>query len=115
MCKKSRVAKSTIAYVAGFVARKVLKSTSNFQNCKNVLLHSDGDVDLGVIEARQYANCNLVKPGSYLCFAISQSLSRLFYLTPRNCHKNNLFAMLKHVILKEVNFIVLNCVDHTHR
>jgi hypothetical protein len=112
--KKSRVGKSTIAYVAGFVARKVLKSTSNCQNCKNVLLHSDGDVDLGVIEARQYANCNLVKPGSYLCFAISQSLSRLFYLIPRNCHKNNLFAMLKHVILKEVNFIVLNCVDHTH-
>ncbi|KAJ8926619.1 hypothetical protein NQ314_020983 [Rhamnusium bicolor] len=112
--KKSRVAKSSITYVAGFMARKVLKSTRNCQNCQNVLLYSDGNVELDVIEARQCQNNNLVKPGSYLCFATNQSSSRLFYLIPRLCHRNNLFAMLKQVILKEVNFTVLNCADHKH-
>jgi hypothetical protein len=52
-------------------------------------MYSDGNVDLGVIEARQYQNSMLVKPGSFLYFVTNQSLSLLFYLIPQ--HNNSYF------------------------
>jgi hypothetical protein len=51
-------------------------------------MYSDGNVDLGVIEARQYQNSMLVKPGSFLYFVTNQSLSFLFYLIPQHCHNS---------------------------
>ncbi|KAI4467995.1 regulator of g-protein signaling loco [Holotrichia oblita] len=41
--KKTRVAESTIAYFAGYIVKKSLK-TVHCQDCNSVLLHSDGNI-----------------------------------------------------------------------
>jgi len=81
--KRSFISKCTSTYIAGFIAKKVLKKIKCNQ-CKNNILKSHSEANMDFIKARQYKNSHLTKPGSYFYFlVVSQSVSRLFYLIPR--------------------------------
>lgn len=41
---KSKVAKATLAHIAGYVAKKLLSRFGNCEKCRRLLLSSDGDV-----------------------------------------------------------------------
>uniref|UniRef100_A0A1Y1JZB1 THAP-type domain-containing protein n=1 Tax=Photinus pyralis TaxID=7054 RepID=A0A1Y1JZB1_PHOPY len=111
-CKKTPVAKATIAYVAGFIGRRVLKKTKCVK-CKELLTASDGNVPLQVIEAREYKNSQLFRPGSCLYFLVSQTCTLLFYLIPRHCHQYMLRKRLVKYLTQSLNFNILNCTTHT--
>ncbi|XP_015840038.1 transposable element P transposase [Tribolium castaneum] len=110
--QKSRVAKATIAYVAGYVAKKILQNYGQCEECVKMLTHSDGDVPMAVIEARQYRLSTLTKPGSYLYFVTSECVSRLLFYIPRICYKQFISVLLRELINSELDFNVLNCNIH---
>lgn len=112
--RKSRVARATLAYIAGYVAKKMLKKFGNCDECKRLLLHSDGDIPVEVIQAKTYRKSSLVEPGGYLYFVVTESCSRLFYCIPRLCHIYNISGTLEAMLFKYINFSVLNCSIHTN-
>ncbi|KAB0804407.1 hypothetical protein PPYR_01377 [Photinus pyralis] len=110
--KKRPIAKATLAYVAGYVGNRISKS-ANCSVCKDMLTTSYGNVPMDVIEAREYSNSRLFRPGTYLYLVISQACSRLFYLIPRHCHKYGLNRSLIAFIMETINFDFLKCEKHT--
>lgn len=110
--KKRKIARCTITYIAGFIAKKVLNKIS-CANCRSNLIkrHSDNDTDF--IEAREYDKSKLIRPGSYFYFLTSQCLSRLFYLIPRLCHYVQIARLLERILEKQLSFQLVNCVEHS--
>ncbi|KAK9678986.1 Transposase protein [Popillia japonica] len=106
--KKTRVAECTIAYFAGYIAKKSLKNV-DCRDCNSVLLHSDGNIPVDVIEARQYKHAVLQKPGSYLYYVTNRALSILFYLIHKHCHEHHLNKILDAALRQQINFTPLNC------
>jgi hypothetical protein len=110
--RKSRVAKATLAYIAGFIGRSLLNKYGGCNMCREMLLKADGTVPLEVIEGRKYRHSSLVKPGTFLFWATSEATSRLMYAIPRLCSKTNLPLILENILSTYINFSVLNCKDH---
>jgi hypothetical protein len=108
--RKTRVAKSTCAYIAGFICKKALKK-AHCQNCRDVLLYSDGSVPLEVIQARQYRHSNLQKPGSFLYFCTSTALTILFDVIPKICNCLNIKVVLSNILMKNIDLTPLTCVN----
>jgi hypothetical protein len=84
--RKSRVAKATLAYIAGFIGRSLLNKYAGCNMCREMLLKADGTVPLEVIEGRKYRHSSLVKPGTFLFWATSEATSRLMYAIQRLCN-----------------------------
>lgn len=108
---RSKIAKCTLNYISGFIVRKVLKFVK-CENCKKNLLFRDSNLDLDFIEAREYQNCRLIIPGTYLNFLVSQSITRIFYILPRLCHYSNISLTLKKNLLQNLQFSLINCTEH---
>lgn len=99
---------STIAYFAGYIAKKTMKQ-AQCRRCQENLLNGDGNIPLDVIEAREYMHAHLARPGSYLYFITSRSLSILFHIIPRYCFVSNLSKCLETVLLSHIEWRPLNC------
>ncbi|XP_050515515.1 uncharacterized protein LOC126890548 [Diabrotica virgifera virgifera] len=113
--KKTRVGRCTVTYVAGYVAKKVLKKVS-CEQCKYNMLFRDKKGDTEFIEARQYNMSNLTVPGNLLTHYVSEALAKLFYLIPRVCHMQPLHSILCEQLNKDklLTFSVFNCKIHSN-
>lgn len=109
--RKCKISRCTITYIAGFIAKKLFQKIQ-CDDCKQRLLFREHDADMDFIEARQYSHSNLIKPGTYLTFLFSQSMSRLFYLIPRLCHHKNISILLQSILLEQLNFNLVNNPCH---
>ncbi|KAH0818544.1 hypothetical protein GEV33_004247 [Tenebrio molitor] len=90
-CKKSRVAKATLAYLAGYIAKTLLKKHGTCTTCRELLLRTHGDVPIEVIEARNFnQNRFLTQPGSFLYYVTSEAWKdqKFLYLTKHAPNKN---------------------------
>jgi hypothetical protein len=114
LSETTKIAKCTITYVAGFVARKSLKLTGNCRICRNILLFSDGSqINDDFVSARQYTNtCRLVRPGTYLNYIVTFMLGKIFHLLPRVCNRNGLSKFLVTLLSEENCLIPLKCTKH---
>ncbi|XP_064212928.1 uncharacterized protein LOC107398865 isoform X2 [Tribolium castaneum] len=93
-------------------AEKVEKNYGQCEECVKMLTHSDGDIPMAVIEARQYRLSTFTKPGSYLYFVTSECVSRLLFYIPRICYKQFISVLLRELLNSELDFNVLNCNIH---
>lgn len=114
--KRNRVANCTIYYVAGYVGNKALKYVKNCVNCKKSLLNVNSPHihQLSDFVEASYKTCRLIQPGSFLHFIVKEAIGRLFYLLPRLCHSNNLSKVLLDKLLRHLNALPLNCVEHNN-
>ncbi|CAH1225142.1 unnamed protein product [Diabrotica balteata] len=110
--KRTRVGRCTVTYVAGYVAKKVLKKVS-CELCKYNMLFREKDGDTEFIEARKYNMSNLTVPGIFLTYIVSEALAKLFYLIPRVCHLQPLHFILNKELNNFLNFSTFNCRSHS--
>uniref|UniRef100_A0A1Y1KN14 THAP-type domain-containing protein n=1 Tax=Photinus pyralis TaxID=7054 RepID=A0A1Y1KN14_PHOPY len=110
--KKSRVARGTIKYFTGYMVRKIKKNINHCEACKNNFYAGYTSQDNDVIEASEYAGCQLVRPGDYITYVTNEILSYIFYLLPRICHVNNISMCIYNAILPKVSLAPLNCPQH---
>jgi hypothetical protein len=107
-CKKSQVAKATLAYLAGYIAKTLLKKHSTCTTCREVLLRT-----IEVIEARNFnQNRFLTQPGSFLYYVTSEACTRLVYLISRYCKYETIHKILESILVKFENFTPSNCIEH---
>ncbi|KAJ8976852.1 hypothetical protein NQ317_012976 [Molorchus minor] len=110
--KRSRIGRCTITYVTGYFVRKAIQIVKDCEFCKANYLYSDYNKDHDFIEAREYTNSRLIRPGSFVTYVTGIALSVLFYLLPRTISSFNLAAMLKNQLIKYINFNPLICPEH---
>jgi hypothetical protein len=111
-CKKSQVAKATLAYLAGYIAKTLLKKHSSCTTCREVLLRTLGNIPQ-VIEARNFnQNRFLTQPGSFLYYVTSEACTRLVYLISRYCKYETIHKILESILVKFENFTPSNCIEH---
>lgn len=94
------------------ILQKKHQKKAECQICRDGLIHSDGDVPLDVIEARQYKRGNLQKPGSYLYYITGKALEILFSTIPKVCNVNNISAVLVNLLVNTLDFVPFNCSAH---
>jgi glycogen debranching enzyme len=112
-CKKSQVAKETLAYLAGYIAKTLLKKHGTCTTCRELLLRTHGDVPIEVIEARNFnQNRFLTQPGSFLYYVTSEACTRLVYLISRYCKYETIHKILESILVKFENFTPSNCIEH---
>ncbi|XP_050312686.1 uncharacterized protein LOC126747826 [Anthonomus grandis grandis] len=109
--RRSKIAKCTYNYISGFILRKMNKLIK-CERCKQNMSGRDQMVDLDFIQARQYENCKLAIPGTYLNYLVSEALTRLFYLIPRVCDREKVSIVLQNILSKEIYTNLLNCSKH---
>lgn len=69
-------------------------------------------MDDDFIEAREYNEAHLVKPGSFITFLVSNALKALFYLIPRICDKDYVLRILRAHLKQNLSFSIINCAQH---
>ncbi|KAJ8943123.1 hypothetical protein NQ318_017319 [Aromia moschata] len=80
--QKSKIERCSITYIAGYFIKKIKNLIKDCEVCKVNYLYSDCVKDTEFIEARQYRQSNLIKPGSFVTYVTSQSLTLLFQVLP---------------------------------
>ncbi|KAJ8935624.1 hypothetical protein NQ318_006467 [Aromia moschata] len=109
---KSKIERCSITYIAGYFIKKIKNLIKYCEVCKVNYLYSDCVKDTEFIEARQYRQSNLIKPGSFVTYVTSQSLTLLFQVLPYAISETNLAAKLKNMLTDQINFNPLICSDH---
>lgn len=105
----------TMAYIAGYIARKMLKYTKNCTNCKNVLL---GDVAAlseaqgFIIESRSYNSNLLTTPNTNFNKIFCQCIHVMQHSLPKICYKYNVSKTVQHILKLNVDFQGFNCQEH---
>lgn len=112
--KKTKIGRCTIKYYAGYVARKVNLLSAKFKcdTCKNNLLLWGNSTDTDFIELREYTKNLFVRPGDYLTFIVSRAVPMLYYLIPRLAGTQNISVALKEILIRNVDFKPINCLQH---
>ena len=104
------------AYIAGFVAKKLLKSAINCAQCRRHILSRDCDIDEfhKLIELKEFNSerrALLYPMRSFVnTFGHMTDFSDLFL--PRICLENGVSRLLKEHILEYVSNTFLHCVEH---
>lgn len=110
--QKTKVARCTITYMSGYIARVLLKYCKNCEICKQNLCIQHSDKDQDFIQARQFDKAHLIRPSSFLLFLVSHSLYSLFYCIPRYCHISDISKYFINALKKNLNLEPLNCSQH---
>ncbi|KAJ8913407.1 hypothetical protein NQ315_008800 [Exocentrus adspersus] len=100
-CKKTRVAENVLYYIA-----------NKCEECKNNLTANVNTNYSEFVSVREYDNCNFLRAGGFLNFAVSQCVSYLFFLIPRVCHQKDVFKISNRTLSTKIAFNVLNCKSH---
>lgn len=109
--KPRQFTRNVRAYIAGFLIRKILKTSKDCPTCKDIFL-SNPDKDIDLISARDFAKC-LIRPNSYVNLLLNQSLTILYYLMPKICHYKNLSKILGVYIKAYLDVKPINCSEHS--
>ncbi|VEN62360.1 unnamed protein product [Callosobruchus maculatus] len=112
---RTKVLRCTIVYISGAILKILMRSKTvrNCEECRNHLAvrNQTPRVD-DFIEARQYEQGHLSRPGDCLTFLITYSINILFYLIPLVCHYRNISKSLQNRLQSELNFNIMNCLSH---
>lgn len=114
LAKMPKLARCSITYYAGYVAKKISKIIvkHNCDICTGNLIAWGNNRDTDFIEAREYKPDLLIRPGGFLTFIVSRAVPYLNYLIPRLCQKTQLPILLKHLLVKKIDFKPINCKKH---
>ncbi|XP_045473667.1 uncharacterized protein LOC123680055 [Harmonia axyridis] len=114
--EKSKFSNCTLIYMSGFISKILLKDKL-FKQCdkckKKITFNSQELGDIDFIQVRQYKYGKLTKPGQCVSFLFRHSLNYLFYIIPRICEKKNISLYLKSFLMKNLDFQILNCNEHS--
>lgn len=97
-------------YIAGFIIRKILKTSSDCQTCKAIFL-SNPDKDNQLISVRDYAQ-SLIIQNSYFTLLLNQAFTILKYVLQRTCHLERISNILKNYLYLHLDLNPINCPIH---
>lgn len=109
----SLLKKGTLTYIAGFVAKKVLKQIGLCQQCRQDLVGGDrSQAEYFIVNARAYSAKALLAPSTNFNLFFQKCIFIISNILPQLCYKQNIIRLIKIVLKNLCNEDIFMCEKH---